>query len=121
MNDHDEDPLGQLQFDAFGHLVDLDEMELERYPAPPAVRWVPVDDLPYVQGMRVAINSRKGPVYDLRAATEVFSDDSGRFVNVVEEWRFFAWHQIPVAERPPLVPRSTCLPTRLVWAEVYDR
>lgn len=34
MNDHDEDPLGQLQFDAFGHLVDLDEMELEHYPAP---------------------------------------------------------------------------------------
>ena len=124
MTDHQDDyrdPLAQLQFDAFGRLVDLDEMEVERYSAPPPVRWVPVDDLPYVQGMRVAINSRKGPVYDLRAATEVFDDGSGRFVNVVEEWRFFSWHHMPPAERPPLVPRATCLPTRLVWAEVYDK
>lgn len=116
----ERDPLAQLQFDAFGRFVDLDEMELERYPAPPPPRWVPVDDLPYVQGMRVAINSAKGPKYNLRAATEVFTDDTGRYVNVVEEWRFFAWHHMPADERPPVVPRSACVPTRLVWAEVYD-
>lgn len=118
---HERDPLSRLQFDAFGRFVDLDEMEIERYPAPPPVRWVPVDDLPYVQGMRVAVTSRRGPQYDLRAATEVFSDDTGRYVNVVEEWRFFAYYQAPAEGRPPVVPRAACLPTRLVWAGVYDQ
>lgn len=120
MTEHDEDPLGHLQFDAFGRLVDLTEMELERYPAPPPIRWVPVDDLAFVQGMRVATNSRQGPQYNLRAATEVIEDETGRWINIVEEWRWFLWHQLPSDERPPLVPRATCLPTRLVWAEVYD-
>lgn len=120
MTEHD-DPLGQLQFDAFGRLVDLDEMELERYTAPPAVRWVPVDDLPHVQGLRVATNSRQGPQYDMRAATDVFTDDTGNYVSIVEEWRWYLWHQLPAEERPTMVPRAICLPTRLVWAEIYDK
>lgn len=121
MTEHDDDPLGQLQFDAFGHLVDLDEMELERYPAPPSVRWVPVDDLAHVQGMRVATNSRRGPQYHMRAATDVITDLEGSWVNVVAEWRWYAWHQMPQDERPPVVPRATSWPSNMVWAEVYDQ
>lgn len=120
MTEHDDDPLGQLQFDAFGRLVDLDEMAVERYPAPPAVRWVPVDDLGHVQGRRVAVNSRRGPEYDLRAATDVITDDEGRWVNIVEEWRWYAWCQAPADQRPPVVPRAVCWPSNMVWAEVYD-
>lgn len=96
-------------------------MELERYPAPPPVRWVPVDDLGSVQGMRVATNSRQGPQYNLRAVTDVITDDSGNWVHIVEEWRWYFWQQVPEDQRPPRVPRATCLPTRLVWAEVYDK
>ena len=117
----DRDPLGQLQFDAFGRFVDLDEMAVERYPAPPAVRWVPVDDLAHVQGLRVATNSRRGPRYDLRAATDVIIDDEGRWVNVVEEWRWYSWNEAPEHTRPPVVPRAVCWPSYMVWAEVYDQ
>ena len=99
MTEHDDDPLGQLQFDAFGRLVDLDEMELERYPAPPRVRWVPVDDLAHVQGLRVATEQpARASVRTCSAATDVLTDDEGRWVNVVEEWRWYAWHEMP-AER----------------------
>lgn len=116
----DPDPLGHYQFDAFGRFVDLNEMELERYPAPPPVRWVPVDDLASVKGMRVATNSRQGPQYDLRAATDVITDDTGTYVNVVEEWRWFYWNALPEDQRPPRVPRAIAYPTYKVWAEVYD-
>lgn len=115
------DPLGRLQFDAYGRFVDLDEMELERYPAPPPIRWVPADDLPHIQGLRVATNSRRGPRYDLRAATDVLIDAEGRWVNVVEEWRWYSWNEAPQSERPPVVPRAVCWPSNMVWAEVYDQ
>ncbi len=121
MTEHDDDPLGQLQFDAFGHLVDLDEMELERYPAPPSVRWVPVDDLAHVQGMRVATNSRRGPQYDLRAASDVIEDDTGRWVNVVAEWRWYYWLELPGDQRPQQVPRAVAYRSNMVWAEVYHQ
>lgn len=121
MNEHTEDPLGRLQFDAYGHLVDLNEMELERYPAPPPVRWVPVDDLGTVRGMRVATTSRSGPQYHMRAATDVLEDDTGRWVNVVEEWRWYCWNEAPEASRPPVVPRAVCWPSYMAWAEVYDQ
>jgi len=121
MTEHDDDPLGQLQFDAFGHLVDLDEMDLERYPAPPTVRWVPVDDLAHVQGMRVATNSRRGPQYDLRAASDVIEDDTGRWVNVVAEWRWYYWLELPEDQRPQQVPRAVAYRSNMVWAEVYHQ
>ena len=122
MNQQQPDPdrLGQYQFDAFGRFVDLNEMEVERYPAPPPVRWVPVDDLGTVQGMRVATNSRKGPQFHMRAATDVIVDDEGRWVNVVEEWRWYSWNEAPEDHRPPVVPRAICWPSYMVWAEVYD-
>lgn len=115
------DPLSRLQFDAFGRFVDLDEMELERYPAPPPVRWVPADDLPRVKGMRVATHSRRGARYDLRAASDVIKDDTGSWVNVVEEWRWYSWKEAPQSERPPVVPRAVCWRSCMVWAEVYDQ
>lgn len=116
----DPDPLGQYQFDAHGRFVDLNEMALERYPAPPPVRWVPVDDLGTVKGLRVAVNSRRGPEYDIRAATDVIVDDTGRWVNVVREWRWYAWLQTPEHQRGTTVPRANCWPSNQVWAEVYD-
>lgn len=117
----DHDPLGQYQFDAYGRFVDLDEMELERYPAPPLPRLVPVDDLGTVKGMRVAVNSRRGPQYDLRAVSDVFIDnDGGRWVNIALECRWYAWLNTPECQRPESVPRATCWPTDMVWAEVYD-
>lgn len=54
-----------------------------------------------------------------------FADQSnkkaGEYYTCMRSWRFFAWHQAPAEERPPLVPRAACLPTFLVWAEVYDQ
>ncbi len=116
----DHDPLGQYQFDAYGRFVDLDEMELERYPAPPPVRWVPVDDLGSIQGMRIATNNRKGPQYNLRAATDVITDDTGSYVYVVAEWRWYFWQELPEDSRPERVPRAIAYPSYMVWAEVYD-
>lgn len=121
MDDQPDDPLGQFQFDAFGRFVDLDDMRLERYAAPPAVRWVPVDDLGSIRGRRVATNSRTGPQYDLRAATDVIIDETGRWVNIVAEWRWYLWNEAPEDKRPPQVPRAIVYPSYMVWAEVYDK
>lgn len=74
-------------------------------------------DVPTVDGQRVVLMTPAGPLYDYRAASEVFSDDSGTWIKVVQEWRWYAWREMPDAVRPSSCPRSRAWSTTNVWVE----
>ncbi len=116
-----EDPWGGLVFDGTGRLVDLGgEFAVETFGPPPPMRWVPVTDVPQVYGQRVCVVKAGEPLYDLRAVTEVYSSGGGTYLNLVEEWRWYYWLELPEDQRPEVVPRAISWPTRHVWVQVPD-
>jgi len=59
---------------------------------PPARHPVPVDQMPAVRGKRVVLSTQEGFVYDMRASSEVYVDESGRHVvDVVSEEDWYRW------------------------------
>lgn len=84
---------------------------------PPTRRPVHVLDAPTVEGRRVILMTPDGPLYDYRAASEVFSDDAGTWIKVVQEWRWYAWQEMPAATRPATCPRARAWSTTNVWVE----
>jgi hypothetical protein len=109
-----------LALDGHGVVHDLSSARRKKFPQPPAVIAVPVDDVASVYGRRVVHQKEDGPVYDLRAASEVFTDSSGSWIKVVREWRWYAWLATPAAARPEVCPRAIALATLNVWVEQYD-
>jgi hypothetical protein len=74
-------------------------------------------DVPAVTGRRLILMTENGPIYDCRAASEVFADESGTWIKVVEEWRWYAWREMPEPTRPPSCPRARAWSTTNIWVE----
>jgi hypothetical protein len=99
--------------------VDLSTFRRRSYGSPPAPRPVPVVDVPSVYGRRLIHMTADGPVYDLRAVSEVFTDSAGSWVRQVREAQWYAWLLTPRDQRPSTCPRAVALPTLNVWVEMY--
>lgn len=108
-----------LAFDADGLLVDLADQQFVIWEPPAPGRPVPVEELPNVLGRRLVLMRSDGPIYDHRAASEVFTDDQGSWVRVVAESQWYQWSAAPVEDRPPQCPHARVWPTRYVFVEVY--
>lgn len=107
-----------LAFDENGRLIDLNgPVEFVTFGPPPPITWTPVMDLPTVFGLRAATRNSKGSTYDLRIASEVFEDSGGWYVHLVGEDQWWAWRDLPEAQRPDRPGKAVCWPTRYVWAE----
>lgn len=80
--------------------------------APPARVPRPAADEPTLRGKRVVLSTPSGFVYDMRAASEVYTDGRGRRVlDVISEEHFYRWMltgRLPIRESYPQV---------LVWVE----
>lgn len=121
MNTDTSDDGPDWAFDGHGNLYDLSQpTEIETYGPPPALRWVSAEDLPQIYGRRCARAGRRGVVYDLRCASEVFEDSGGLFVNVVEESQWYGWLGLDENRRPERIPRAICVGARHLWIEVPD-
>lgn len=89
-------------------------------PPPRPGKPVPVEDLPTVKGRRVILMTPAGPVYDHRAATDVYSDESGTWINVCTEEAWYIWRARAQETRPPLGPEGSVVwAVCNVYAEVY--
>ena len=109
-----------LTFDESGRLVDLaGPVEFLAFGPPPPVTWVAVMDLAEVFGRRAAVLNSRGPVYDLRIASEAFEDAGGWYLHLVGEDQWWDWLRIPEDERPGRPARAVCWPTRYVWVETH--
>lgn len=109
-----------LAFDNDGRLVDTGgPVEFVDFGPPPATTWVAVMDLAEVFGRRAAVLNSRGPVYDLRLASEAFEDAGGWYVHLVGEDQWWEWLSVPESQRPARPPRAVCWPTRYVWVETH--
>lgn len=113
-----DDPWANAYIDDDGRLRDLTDVRRKSYGPPPPPR-APrhVTDAASVKGRRLILMKADGPVYDVRAASEVWSDDAGQWIAVVEEWRWYAWVQADLESRPASCPRSVAHPVVNVWVE----
>jgi hypothetical protein len=93
------------------------EMKRRRYPPPPPTTPRHVLDVPTVIGQRLILMTPNGPLRDYRAASEVIIDDSGSWIRVVAEHRWYAWLETPEDTRPPSCPRAKAWSTTNVWVE----
>lgn len=110
-----------LTFDEDGRLVDVaGPVEFVDFGPPPPITWTAVMDLAEVFGRRAAVRNSRGPLYDLRVASEVFEDAGGWYVHLVGEDQWWAWLAVPEADRPARPARAVCWPTRYVWAETRE-
>ena len=109
-----------LTIDENGRLIDVaGPVEFVDFGPPPPVTWTPVMDLADVFGRRAAILNSRGPIYDLRLASEVFEDAGGWYVHLVGEDQWWSWLAIPEDSRPARPARAVCWPTRYVWVETH--
>jgi len=101
-----------------GVLRDLSDPRRVSYGRPPVPRGpLHVTDVPTAIGRRLVLMTNDGPIIDLRAASDVWADDAGQWISIAEEWRWYAWQQIPVESRPPRCPRTIAHPVINVWVE----
>ena len=108
-----------LTFDESGRLVDLaGPVEFLAFGPPPPVTWVAVMDLAEVFGRRAAVLDSRGPVYDLRIASEAFEDAGGWYLHLVGEDQWWEWLNEREDRRSQRPSHATCWPTRYVWVEV---
>ncbi len=109
-----------LTFDQNGRLVDVNgPVEFVNFGPPPPTIWLPVMDLVEIFGLRAATVNSRGPIYDLRLASEVFEDAGGWYVHLIGEDQWWEWLSIPDEHRPPRPSRAVCWPTRYVWVESH--
>jgi len=86
--------------------------EVPLFGIPPVRQPVPVDQVPAVRGKRVVLSTSEGFVYDMRASSEVYIDESGRdVVDVVSEEDWYRWMLTKTA---PTVARWRAA---LVWVD----
>ena len=109
------------QFDADGYLRDVSGARRAAHGPPPRPGVpVPAMDLPTVRGRRVVLMTSAGPIYDHRAAGEVYTDDSGTWVTVATEAAWYAWQDSDPDLRPELgPPGSRAWAAVNVYVEVY--
>jgi hypothetical protein len=113
----DYDELDRFAVDGRGILHDLTSARLKRYPQPAPIVPIPVVDSPNVLGSRVICVNQRGPIYDLRAASDVFTDESGTWVRIVSERRWYAWLEESPESRGAACPRAVAWPAANVWVE----
>jgi hypothetical protein len=107
-----------LTFDKDGRLIDLNgPVEFATFGPPPPITWIPVMDVADAFGRRAATRNSRGPIYDLRIASQVFEDSGGWYVHLVGEDQWWDWLAIPVLSRPERPGKAVCWPTRYVWIE----
>jgi hypothetical protein len=108
-----------LSFDEEGRLIDVaGPLEFANFGPPPPITWTPVMDVADALGRRAAAVNSRGPIYDLRLASEVFEDAGGWYVHLVGEDQWWDWLTIPASSRPDRPARAVCWPTRYVWVEL---
>ena len=79
---------------------------------PPARRPVPATSVPALRGKRVILSRPDGFVYDVRAVSEVVTDDAGKQrVRVCSEQAYYRWMLNGVE------PEVEAYPAALVWVE----
>jgi hypothetical protein len=87
----------------------------QRYPyfgVPPARAPRPAADEPALNGKRVILSMPYGFVYDMRAASEVYTDgEGGVIVDIISEEHFF---RMKLTSAQPLRRQ---FPVHLVWVE----
>ena len=114
-----DDGWANAYIDDDGRLRDLNDVRRESYGPPPPPRPPRhVTDVANVNGRRLILMTADGPVHDVRAASEVWSDDAGQWVMIAEEWRWYAWTRAPTNTRPGSCPRSVAHPVLNVWVEL---
>jgi hypothetical protein len=113
----DHDDLDRFVVDGRGVIHDVTSSRRKVYPQPPPIAPVPVVDVPSVLGRRVICVNERGPIYDLRASSEVFTDDSGSWIRVVSERRWYAWLDEARESRGSSCPRSIAWAATNVWLE----
>lgn len=108
----------EIVVDADGVPRDVTSARRRFYGPPPPPRPPQhVLDVPTVLGRRLILMYDDGPVHDVRAASEVWTDDSGTWIKVVEEWRWYAYLESDPTTRPPSCPRAIAWATTNVWVE----
>ncbi|MFC6695942.1 hypothetical protein [Nocardioides daphniae] len=89
-----------------------DERRLPYFGAPPSRTPRLVVEEPTLRGKRVVLSRPHGFVYDVRAVSELWTNDDGHLcVEVVTEEEYFRW--MFTQEQPTIVT----YPARLVWVE----
>lgn len=120
------DDLAGWAVDGRGRVCDLSAPVLPHHEGPAGIRVVPVDDVGSVLGRRVVCMRHDGPIRDLRAASEVFTEPpiggmSGpRMIQVVEEWRWYAWQLDRQPGRPDRCPCTAAWYAANVYVETED-
>ena len=93
----------------------MTEKPQRRYPyfgVPPEKVPRPAAKEPALLGKRVILSMPDGFVYDMRAASEVYTDgDGGAIVDIVSEGHYFRW--MYTRQRP----ERRQFPAHLVWVE----
>lgn len=114
-----DDGWANAYIDDDGRLRDLSDVRRESYGPPPAPKQPShVTDVASVNGRRLVIMTADGPVRDVRATSEVWTDDAGQWIAISEEWRWYAWLHTDPVSRPSSCPRSVARPTVNVWVEL---
>jgi hypothetical protein len=89
--------------------------EPKRYPyfgVPPARQPRPAAEEPALPGKRVVLSTPEGFVYDMRAASRIYTDGRGReVVDIVTEEAYFRWMFTKTA------PQRVTYGVHLVWVE----
>lgn len=89
-----------------------EERPLPYFGAPPARTPRLVADEPALRGKRVILSRPHGFIYDVRAVSELWTNEDGHLcVDVVTEEEYFRW--MFTLEDPKVVT----YPARLVWVE----
>lgn len=92
--------------------MENDQQRLPYFGAPPARTPRLVADEPALRGKRVILSRPHGFVYDVRAVSELWTNEDGHLcVDVVTEEEYFRW--MFTLEDPKVVT----YPAHLVWVE----
>lgn len=112
----DTDDWSALEFDARGMLCDT--AAAPQYPPPPDYTWTLIEQwglTAAVFGQNVGISTAAGYEYNLRTASDIWSEPEGLFVHVITERQWQEWQAIPDGFRPERPRHARAVPTRSVW------
>jgi len=112
------DALDELAVDGHGVLRNVTDWRFDIAPKPDPIELVHISDLGSVAGKRLVFaRPAGGTKTNLRAASEVFEDNQGQWVRVVNEAAYFAWLAQPADQRPEFCPRSRVWSLENIWVD----